>query len=62
MKPGPCDGAFSVLWADLQFMGVGSTCHMFKIYAAEGPLGGAPTPLGLAFARAAAKKKSNFPN
>ena len=29
---------------------------MFKIFAAEGPLGGAPTPLGLAFARAAAKK------
>ena len=30
MKPGPCDGVFSVLWADPQFMGVGSTCPKLR--------------------------------
>ena len=30
MKPGPCDGAFSVLWADLPFMSVESTCPKFR--------------------------------
>ena len=30
MKAGPCDGTFPVLWADLQFMGVGSTCPKLR--------------------------------
>ena len=36
--------------------------RFFGRCARKGPLGGAPTPLGLAFARAAAKKMSNFLN